>query len=608
MEVTFTMRFKIKPFYLILIILMIFGYKQYEGINYANNIFTDYENMLQDKCFQTPNQNDIDESLILITIGDESIKKLGAWPWSRSYHAKLIDLLSQEGVSAIGMDIVFSESPPDLLADKALVAASKKSGNVVFAAYGEMPERTNQGLVKLTSLFEPFSELKAVSSSGHINVYPDSDGIVRKSLNYVGFNNRKIDSFALAIYKQYLSSTGKSSSFTSMPQNGFNQSYIDFADRSGKFTTIPYYRVLNGEFKDFFKTQKNCIILVGPYAPGLNDSYKTSIDKKAPMYGLEIHANILNNMLHDNFKKEAPYFINLVVLVLFSIVSYLYSLKFNPTISFLVVLFCSIGYYFLAKFVYGQGYILSLFYPLVLLLFTYFTILAYDFFRERFEKKRITRIFGRYVAPQIVDQILKNGEESLQLGGTRRIITVLFVDIRGFTPMSEKAQPEEVVDILNDYLDLCAKSIFQFQGTLDKFIGDATMAIFNAPLDLDNHALKAVQTAWAMKQGSEALQTKLELKFGRSVQFGIGINTGFAVVGNIGSKTRMDYTAIGDTVNTGARLEANAKAGQILLSQTTYELVKDYVKVTSLGEINVKGKTIGIPIYQLEGFTNEENH
>jgi adenylate cyclase len=228
-------------------------------------------------------------------------------------------------------------------------------------------------------------------------------------------------------------------------------------------------------------------------------------------------------------------------------------------------------------------------------------MLAYKYLDELLERRRVTSIFGRYVAPQVVTELLKGGEESQQLGGTRKEITVLFVDIRGFTPMSEKAQPEEVVAILNDYLDLCARSIFKYGGTLDKFIGDATMAIFNAPMNLEDHALKAVQTAWAMKEGAESLRISLEERFGHSVQFGIGINTGYAIVGNIGSKSRMDYTAIGDTVNTSARLESNAKAGQILLSQATYELVKDKIKASYLGEISVKGKTQGIQVYQLEG-------
>jgi adenylate cyclase len=250
---------------------------------------------------------------------------------------------------------------------------------------------------------------------------------------------------------------------------------------------------------------------------------------------------------------------------------------------------------------YNSGFVLNIIYPIISTSVIYLVLLIYRYIDELMERKRVTDVFGRYVAPQVVQEILNTGKENLRLGGNRKEITALFVDIRGFTPLSEKATPEEVVGILNEYLNLCAEAIFKYEGTLDKFIGDATMAIFNAPLDLKDHAFRAVQTAWAMKEGSVKLQGIIQEKFGKNVRFGIGINTGQAVVGNIGAEIRMDYTAIGDTVNTAARLESNAKPGQILMSKTTYDLVKDRVKAEYLGEIKVKGKSDGIPVYQLDG-------
>lgn len=257
--------------------------------------------------------------------------------------------------------------------------------------------------------------------------------------------------------------------------------------------------------------------------------------------------------------------------------------------------------YTVSVLLYNKGCILPVIYPVALYFSIYVISLGYRYISELFERKRITSVFGRYVAPQVVNEIIEGGEQALKLGGSRRNITVLFVDIRGFTPLSEKAEPEEVVAILNEYLTLCAQSIFKFDGTLDKFIGDATMALFNAPLDLEDHAYKAVQAAWVMKQGAEPLKNKLEEKFGKVVQFGIGINTGDAVVGNIGADFRMDYTAIGDTVNTAARLESNAEPGQILLSESTYELVKDRVNAAYMGVYSMKGKAQGIAVYQLDG-------
>lgn len=195
--------------------------------------------------------------------------------------------------------------------------------------------------------------------------------------------------------------------------------------------------------------------------------------------------------------------------------------------------------------------------------------------------------------------MFKKGGYKVTLGGENRNIAVLFVDIRGFTPMSEALEPEQVVDILNSYLNLTTNSIFANGGTLDKFIGDATMAVFNAPFDLDDHVFRAVKTAWDIVQGGNEIESKYMEKYGRSVGFGVGVNCGNAVVGNIGCEFRMDYTAIGDTVNTAARLEANAKRGQVLISESVYEQVKDRIEAEPIGEIPLKGKSKGVFVYSL---------
>ena len=171
--------------------------------------------------------------------------------------------------------------------------------------------------------------------------------------------------------------------------------------------------------------------------------------------------------------------------------------------------------------------------------------------------------------------------------------------------MSESLEPEQVVDILNSYLNLTTNSIFANGGTLDKFIGDATMAVFNAPFDLDDYVFRAVKTAWAIVSGGNAIESKFLERYGKSVSFGVGVNCGPAVVGNIGCDFRMDYTAIGDTVNTAARLEANAKRGQVLISEMVYERVKDRITVEPIGEIPLKGKSKGVFVYSLTGINEE---
>ena len=204
-----------------------------------------------------------------------------------------------------------------------------------------------------------------------------------------------------------------------------------------------------------------------------------------------------------------------------------------------------------------------------------------------------------------MDKISKDKDFELVIGGENRHIAVLFVDIRGFTTMSESLKPEEVVEILNEYLGLTTQAIFDNGGTLDKFVGDATMAVFNAPFDLDDYIFRAVATAWDMQAGADRIAEKFCERYGKSVSFGIGVNCGNAVVGNIGCDFRMDYTAIGDTVNTAARLESNAKPGQILISKEVYEAVKDRVAVTPIGEIPLKGKSKGVFVYQIDGVKSD---
>ena len=218
------------------------------------------------------------------------------------------------------------------------------------------------------------------------------------------------------------------------------------------------------------------------------------------------------------------------------------------------------------------------------------------------EKKRweIMRAFKKYVAPQIVDEVSKGGEFQISLGGERREIAAMFVDIRGFTSLSENLEPEEVVEILNEYLNLTTHAIFKNGGTLDKFIGDATMAVFNAPFDLDDYIYRAVCTARDIVAGAQDLEDRMEKRFHKKVNFGIGISCGPAVVGNVGCDFRMDYTAIGDTVNTASRLEGKAMAREILISEQVYEALKDRIRVTEKGMIPLKGKAKEICVYSVE--------
>ncbi len=214
--------------------------------------------------------------------------------------------------------------------------------------------------------------------------------------------------------------------------------------------------------------------------------------------------------------------------------------------------------------------------------------------REAAEKDRIRSMFGHYVAPGVVDHLLTGGQQ-VKLGGIRLPVSILFADIRGFTTTAESLPPEEVVDLLNRYLGVATRAILGQQGTLDKYMGDAVMAFFNAPLPQDQHELRAVRAAWALQRAVQ----ETAASGGPQVGYGVGVNTGDAIVGNIGTEQLMNYTVIGDIVNVAQRLQSVARAGEVLVAETTYAAVKDYVEAESLPPMEVKGRKAPVQVYRL---------
>ena len=225
-----------------------------------------------------------------------------------------------------------------------------------------------------------------------------------------------------------------------------------------------------------------------------------------------------------------------------------------------------------------------------------------NYIRAAIAKQNVTKTFERYVAPNVVNEILKEGTESLKLGGKTVDIAVLFVDIRGFTTMSERLSPEEVVYILNQYLSMTSACVDRYQGTLDKFIGDATMAFWGAPIADDDAVYHACMAALDIVKGADELSAKLKADINEEIHVGVGVNYGPAVVGNMGSERRMDYTAIGDTVNTSARLEANAPGGMVYVSRSVIDKLNGRMKYEPLEKpIKLKGKADGFEILRLIG-------
>jgi adenylate cyclase len=240
-----------------------------------------------------------------------------------------------------------------------------------------------------------------------------------------------------------------------------------------------------------------------------------------------------------------------------------------------------------------SGFVPDLFHPWLAIALTYTGVTAYRFLYEDREKRKVTAIFGQYLKPEIVAQLAKTrgGVDDILRGGERREITLLFVDVRGFTSMSEKMEADDVVSVVQMYLDHLSGIIFTWDGTVDKYVGDEIVAFWNAPRLQENHALLAVRCAYDLINKAPELQARLIAKGLPPIRWGIGVNTGPAVVGNLGSRSRLQYTALGDTVNTAARFCANAPAYHLLIGQPTYDMCKDYIAVDMVPGVQLKGKS-----------------
>jgi len=565
--------------------------------------------MLSDGLYQR--RNAPSEKILIMGIDAKSLDVLGPIPWTRDIMAMAIDELNYDPdcrPAVIGIDVqYFGETDPYY--DDYLVEAAGRYGNVVIACSAEIgPEivamengkfYVNELSVKLFE--QPFDALRNVTWQGHINAMLDVDGVLRRNMLFLELpDGTLIPSFPLQVYRKYAAATGLDPDRLP-PTTSRHFWYVPFSGMPGDYYAGSVSDLITGEVPDpdIFK---DAIVLIGPYASGLQDSFTTPIDRAENMHGVEYMANVIDALIKGDFKTEAPDSLQLAILFLVTFAYILWFLDRKVIPATLVFVAVAGGWLLICLLLYRTGYILHpLWLPLSAAV-SYVVTVAVNYIRAASEKRRISATFKRYVAPEIVNELLKEDSESLGLGGKLCDISVIFVDIRGFTPMSEVLEPPQVVEVLNQYLTLTSSCIMSNGGTLDKFIGDATMAFWGAPLPQDDYIFKAAKAALDMVEGSKQLTADLQERFGRAVSFGIGVHCGKAVVGNIGAKMRMDYTAIGDTVNTTARLESNAPPGKIYISRAVADALEGRILTTSLGDtIKLKGKSEGFEILSLDG-------
>ncbi|MGN0732660.1 MAG: CHASE2 domain-containing protein [Emergencia sp.] len=549
--------------------------------------------------------NGVSGDIKIIAVDEETLDEYGSFTsWSREKCADLAELLCEDEKNApavIGFDFLFTgETNPET--DERLAEACGRACPVVFASnvvYRGAAKKDESGQMYYDSwnvdmIEEPYDELGQVAESGYTNAFVAGDGCIRYTKLFESYNG-KTDSFAWKLYEKYENFKGLQPAVPEM--NDAGQVNFLYSGQVGEYSHVSLKSVLDGTVPA--KAFRGCIVLVGAYAPGFQDAYSAAVDRSNPMYGVEIQANIIQALMDGKTALAVPEWMYLLVVCPFLVAFFILGRRQKLIPVLIEGIMLLVAHLAAGRTLALNGHTIPQLYFIgaVVLLMTYFIIEKY--FGEKYRRKKMLSVFRKYVASQVVDELAKDDSFSLKLGGEKRDVAVLFVDIRGFTPLSESLQPEQVVSILNEYLALTTSCILNNNGMLDKFIGDATMAVFNAPFDLDDYVFRAVKAAADMRDGAGELTEKLHQQFGKKVSFGIGVNCGEAVVGNIGCEFRMDYTAIGDTVNTAARLESRAGAGEILISKEVRDRLQDRIETEQVGEMELKGKSRAIMVYRV---------
>ena len=573
----------------------------------GSGLFARTDQAACDALYQHPSATD--GEVVIIGIDQKSLDAYGPYQeWCREGVAKTIDLLNADPNSrpaAIGVDVLFGGGT-DPETDQALAAAAGRCDNVVTACAAEFDEgfaETEGGFIHssflLTAFEEPFPALRDAAAMGHINAMLDQDGILRHHLlSYELPDGTYVPSLALALAEMY------QDKLTLPPADAHGFWYLPYSKVPGDFEIRSMADVLTGRDPAGYFKEK--IVLIGPCAAGLQDSYLTAMDHARPMYGVEYQANAIQAMLSGSYRREAGKGLQLALLFVILCGSFAAFWRRRVRVSTAIWIALGAGWVLLCRGLYEAGWVLHVLWVPAGVTVLYAGCLAANYVQAALERQRVTRTFRRYVAPEIVTELLAAGPGALMPGGRRCDIAVLFVDIRGFTTMSEHLEPEEVVEILNQYLTLTTQCVMKHHGTLDKFVGDCTMAFWNAPLPREDYVILACRAAMDMVNAAAPLAERLQKEYGHSVSFGVGIHTGPAVVGNIGAPMRMDYTAIGDTVNTAARLEANAPAGTIYISRAVADALAGRITATPLKDPpRLKGKTAGFEILTLDEIKGE---
>jgi adenylate cyclase len=522
----------------------------------------------------------------VVGIDATTLREIDRFPFSRKYHAEVIDKLRRDGAKVIAYDVQFTEqtTPED---DEALIAAVERAhGKTVLSTTEVADDGT-------TAVLGGDETLHAIDAKVGNTIAPaDPGGVIRRMPErYDG-----LDGFAVVAAELALGRHVDRSRFHD------GEAWIDYHGPARTLQVVSMADVLKDRYRK--GTFRDKVVVIGATAPTLQDVKATSASGSGVMSGPEIQAEAISTILRDFPLRDTPDWLGVALLLLFAAAAPFLSSRFGAKVAFAIALLLGAGWLLAAQLAFDAGRILPVAEPMTGLVFAAVATLAVLLTVESMERRRTHDFFARFVPESVVGQVMAQADGDLRLGGVRKECTVLFSDLRGFTSYGEPRPPEEVIDVLNDYLGEMSDAILDHGGTLVAYMGDGIMAVYGAPLDQHDHADRALATAREMLVRVERFNDRMRASGqGEGFRMGIGINTGPVVSGNVGSQRRMEYTTIGDAVNTASRIEGMTKGTpfQVFVADSTRAVLvaEPPADLVLVDDFEVRGREATIRLWGL---------
>jgi adenylate cyclase len=555
------------------------------------------------KAIRGPIEHNSD--FVIIAIDEKSVAELGRFPWSREFYRELIDFASKAGAKAVLFDVLFpEEESPEV--DGKLASSIKDSGITTLASAFEFYEDGSAG-----SIIDNIPVLAgSAKNTSHINAFPDEDGVIRWTRLIVPYEGKLYPSLAftaameaMGIDEIKIKDYGIVLGSKVIPADRDIGMLINYRGPPGTYKSFSFSDVIKGRISH--EQLKDKVIFVGATAPDIYDMKITPFSSNST--GVEVNVNIADNILRGDFiqRGDLEVLIDLLSIVVMGIVISLITVRLRAFASFPLVLVLAAGYIFFSCLMFLAGRWVSMVYPISSVVVSY-SVTAYlrYFYLDR-KAKEIRSMFSSYVSEKVVDELVKDPEQA-KIGGVSRVVTIMFADVKNYATYSEKRKPQDVVKKLNDYLAMMVDVVIEYDGTLDKFMGDGILAFWGAPVEQKDQAELAVRCTLDMIKRMEGLRRKWVSEEAEPLSIGIGINTGEVIVGNIGAKgKKIEYTVIGDNVNLTYRIQNKSREINCpVITEPLYEMVKDIVVAEPLGAVIVRGKNIPFNLYALRGMRN----